>query len=127
MANPNPNASHALPEEHLNVHPLFTAGAAPKVADPRGQYRVTVKGEEWPRELRRIELRALRSAASGQIDRLLQLANLLLQPEATDRPAAELASHAEQIRQAATALDDTLHAILDPLTETEPEPDEDED
>jgi hypothetical protein len=122
MVNRNPNASYALPEERLNVYPLVTA-----VAEPHGQYRVTVKGEEWPRELRRIELRALRSAASGQFDRLLQLANLLLQPEATDRPAAELASHAEQIRQATNALDDTLHAILDPLTEEEPEPDEDED
>jgi hypothetical protein len=124
MVNRNPNASHALAEERLPVYPLVAAGAVPQVAEPRGQYRVTVKGEEWPRELQRIELRALRSAASGQIDRLLQLANLLCQPEAADRPAAELAAYAEQIRQATGALEDTFHAIVDPLTEEEPEPDD---
>jgi hypothetical protein len=62
----------------------------------------------------------------GQTARSLQLANLLSQPEPADRPAAELAEYAEAIREATHALEDTLCAILDPLTETPPEPGEEE-
>jgi hypothetical protein len=127
MAGHDTNVFYPRPEERPYAYPLIAGGAPADVAEPGGQYRVKVEGEEWPRELRRIELRALRAAASGQIARLLQLANLLQQPEPADRPAAELASHAEAIREATHALEDTLHAILDPLTEETPEPGEEED
>jgi hypothetical protein len=116
MATTNANVFYPVPEAHPHAYPA--------VAEPGGQYRTAVKGEAWSRELQRIEWRALRTAASGQIARLHQLTNLLLQPAPADRPAAELEALAQEIRQATGALEDTLHTILDPLTE-EPEPGED--
>lgn len=119
------NATAFRPASEGRPYPFPVAAGAPAyhVAENDRQYKAEIRGEEWPREIKRIELRALRTAASGQIGRLYQLANLLLQPEAVDRGAGELERYGREVRQAASILEDAIHGIVDPLTE---EPDSDD-
>lgn len=91
------------------------------VAEDTDDYTVKpVLSDELPWVMKRIELKALRKTGSGQIGRIYQLTNLLLQPEPIDRTADELKRFALEIREAASSLENILHAIIGPIID-EPE------
>lgn len=78
-----------------------------------------------PHTLKQAELKALRKAASGQIARLYQLTNLLIQPDTLDRSVDDLKQIGLQVRDATSILEDTLHAIVEPMVndpESDPPP-----
>lgn len=80
---------------------------------PSRQNAAVVDDTALPQALKKIELKALRQVADSQICRLLQLANLLDVPSPVDRPANLLTQLAEDIREATTMLEETIHGIAD--------------
>ena len=84
-----------------------------------------ISNEALPWALKQDELKALRSAASGQVSRLYQLANLLIQAEPLERSADDIKQIGLQVRDAASILEETLHAIVGPMVD-DPEPGKDE-
>ncbi len=76
-------------------------------------------------ELKRVELRALRTAASAQIGRLYRLANLLLEPETIDHSKDVSIQISLEVRNAASILEESLHAIVGSIID-DPEPSEEE-
>lgn len=70
---------------------------------------------QW--DIKRAELNALRTTASGQVGRLYKLATLLTQNEALDKTPEELKQLGVEVRNAASILEDTVQAIVGPLVD----------
>jgi hypothetical protein len=127
--NMNEVNSMTLPAEHKNtVYPFFDASHAMKlcVAEDNDDYAEnTSMHYTLQAELKCAELRALRAAASGQIGRLYCLANLLLQDRSPEQAKDDATQVALQVRDAASILEETIHAIVGSMVE-EPEPTKEE-
>ena len=118
-----------LPVKQKNtVYPFFDASNVIKlcVAEDNDDYAdSTPTHHALQTELKCAELRALRAGASGQIGRLYCLANLLLEDRLPEQAEGSSKQIALQVRDAASILEETIHAIVGSIVE-EPEPTKDE-
>ena len=108
------------------LYPVISSSKPLQVAEDSDDYDAAPMNDETlPWGLKQAELKALRTAASGQVGRLYRLANLIIQNEPVGRSQDDLKQIAYQIRNAASTLEDTLHAIVGPMVD-DPEPDEED-
>ena len=112
------------------LYPVISSSKPLHVAEDDEDYDAAPMSDETlPWALKQAELKALRTAVSGQVGRFYCLANLLIQNEPVGRSQDDLPLIAHQIRNVASTLEDTVHAIVGPLidpTVDDPEPGEDD-
>lgn len=109
-------ANTANLENTRYLYPVFSHSVVFRIAEDSDDYDAApMTDETLPAALRQAEIRALHTAASGQVGRLKQLASLLVKPEPLGRSAEDLQHIAVDIRNAASTLDSTLHGITGPM------------
>ncbi len=109
-----------------NIYPIHSASKANYLREETDDYHTgSSKDQTLIQALQQSELKALRKTASGQIARLYQVANLFTQDDPVNFTATELNQLKQDIQNATAELENTLHAITNPLID-DPEPGEDE-
>lgn len=109
-------------ENPTYLYPVISSSKPLQVNEDSEDYSVPPLTEDtlqW--DIKRAELKALCITASAQVGRLYKLASLLIENE-PDRMAEDLKQLGQDVRNAASVLEDTVHAIVDPLVN---DPDED--
>lgn len=128
MTNSNCTASSVDLKNTTYLYPVISSSKPLHLNEDGDEYSVSSLTEDtlqW--DIKRAELKALRTTASGQVGRLYKLATLLIQNEPIDRMAEDLKQVGLDVRNAASILEDTVQAIVGPMVDDSESDDEEFD